>query len=416
MTSNSEYRSGWTTVPLSSVCDVRDGTHESPKYHLRGVPLVTSKYMRDGKIYPHEAPLISPQDARRINSRSKVDRGDVLLSMIGTVGNAVLVSDVPDYCIKNMALLKPQNILPEFLIHFVNGPIFQRRVEDGSSGGIQSFISLGKLRSTLIDLPSLDEQRSIAAMLNDAERFIEDQKQLIAKKQAIKTGMMQQLLTGKMRMPGFDVPWKTITLGNHVNYVKNVALSRAQLDESSMVKYLHYGDIHTTKKLKINPSVQDMPRAKAELLGTARFLVKGDLVFADASEDPAGVGKSVEIVDVPENGVVPGLHTITARFDKTILADGFKAYLQFIPAFRDQLLRLAAGTKVLATNRSNISGIEIDLPGIKEQQAIARILDDADAEISALESRLEKAKAIKQGMMQELLTGKTRLVGEVVAS
>jgi len=113
---------------------------------------------------------------------------------------------------------------------------------------------------------------------------------------------------------------------------------------------------------------------------------------------------------VPSEGIVPGLHTIAARFDKAILADGFKAYLQFIPTFRNALLRLAAGTKVLATTRSYISSIIISLPDACEQRAIASVLADIDDELGVLQVRLNKAKAIKQGMMQELLTGRTRLL------
>ena len=102
-------------------------------------------------------------------------------------------------------------------------------------------------------------------------------------------------------------------------------------------------------------------------------------------------------------------------FDKRVLADGFKAYLQFIPTFRESLLRLAAGTKVLATTRSYISSIDLVLPSADEQRAIASVLTDADAEIAALQRRLESSRAVKQGMMQELLTGRARLVLEVAA-
>jgi type I restriction enzyme S subunit len=108
---------------------------------------------------------------------------------------------------------------------------------------------------------------------------------------------------------------------------------------------------------------------------------------------------------------VAGLHTIAARFEKSVLADGFKAYLQFCPAFRDHLRRLAAGTKVYATNRTHITSVEIQLPRIDEQTAIATVLSDMDAEIAALERRRDKTRAIKQGMMQQLLTGQTRLPG-----
>ena len=97
------------------------------------------------------------------------------------------------------------------------------------------------------------------------------------------------------------------------------------------------------------------------------------------------------------------------RFDKQVLADGFKAYLQFIPLFRQHLRRLVAGTKVYATNRAHIASAEITLPDVKEQAAIATILSDMDAELAALDARLTKTRALKQAMMSELLTGKTRL-------
>jgi len=139
-------------------------------------------------------------------------------------------------------------------------------------------------------------------------------------------------------------------------------------------------------------------------------LAPGDLVFVDASEDLEGVGKSVEIIDVPNEGIVSGLHTIAARFDKAVLADGFKAYLQFCPQFIGTLRRLAAGTKVLATNRQHVASVKMELPCVAEQQAIATVLADMDTDIEALEHRRDKARQIKQGMMQQLLTGRVRLV------
>ncbi len=260
-----------------------------------------------------------------------------------------------------------------------------------------------------LSIPDLCEQQEIAAALTAADALIANLECLIAKKQEIKQGLMQQLLTGKTRIPGFADPWVDVRLGNHVTYVKTIALSRAQLDECSPLRYLHYGDIHTRVGVTLDAAQEPMPRAAANLTHNAGRLQPGDLVFADASEDPAGVGKSLEITGVPSEGAVPGLHTIAARFDKAVIADGFKAYLQFIPTFRDALLRLAAGTKVLATTRSYVSSITISLPGAAEQAAIAEVLTDAESEISALRARLVKANAVKVGMVQQLLTGRTRL-------
>ncbi len=133
------------------------------------------------------------------------------------------------------------------------------------------------------------------------------------------------------------------------------------------------------------------------------------MVFVDASEDLEGVGTSVEIAELENSAVVAGQHTIAARFDKSVLVDGFKCYLQFVPVFRDHLRQLAAGTKVLATNRAHIASVEMPIPSPDEQSAIAKVLTDMDVDLAALEARRDKTRALKQAMMQELLTGNTRL-------
>ncbi len=295
-----------------------------------------------------------------------------------------------------------------FLQYFFQSDDFKRQIDEHLGATINQ-ITNGSLKSFVVALPPMPEQQAITSRLQDADRLIDALGRIIAKKQAIKQGVMQQLLTGHTRVPGFGATWAEVKLGDHVTYVKTVALPRAQLDQTSPLRYVHYGDIHTRSRVTLDASTEAMPRAESRLTARAGTLRPGDLVFADASEDPAGVGKSVEIAGVPDEGVVPGLHTIAARFDKSVLADGFKAYLQFIPAFREALLRLAAGTKVLATTRSYISGITLSLPAVDEQQAIALILRDCEAEIDVLQTRLTKSRAIKTGMMQQLLTGRSRL-------
>lgn len=304
---------------------------------------------------------------------------------------------------------------PRYLAIYVQSAEYWEWVARTSVRSGQPGINGREYATLLVPTPDIAAQRVIAEAVGDVDCLIRTLERLIAKKQAIKQGVMQQLLTGRTRLPGFTGAWSYIGLGDHVSYVKTVALSRAQLDSTSPLKYLHYGDIHTRSSALLDAALEEMPRVSATLAGPAGLLQKGDLVFADASEDPAGVGKSVEISDVPNTAAVPGLHTIAARFDKSILADGFKAYLQYVPSFRDQLLRLAAGTKVLATTRTYISSIKLSLPGIGEQRAISGAILDADREIEALRQRLTKARAIKIGMMQQLLTGRTRLPVEAAS-
>ena len=278
------------------------------------------------------------------------------------------------------------------------------------AGSIHNTVYMPVFEKLKIPLPPLEEQASIASALIEVDALIAALEGMVAKKRDLKQAAMQHLLTGKTRLPGFSGEWEVKRLGDHVRFLKNGTLSRAQLAIDAPVKYLHYGDIHGSTSLWLRPKSAGMPCVDLELVAPLDRLEDGDLIFADASEDLDGVGKSIEIADCIETEVVSGLHTIAARFDKEVLADGFKAYLQFMPPFRDHLRSMAAGTKVLATNRKHIGSATLALPEPSEQVAIAEVLSDMDADLAALEAQAAKARAVKQGMMQELLTGRVRLV------
>lgn len=156
----------WKWVRFSDIIDVRDGTHDTPKYVLKGIPLVTSKNLVSGKIDFDTAKLISEEDAATINMRSEVNTGDILFAMIGTIGNPVLVKKDREFCIKNMALFKPiDNHLFDmsYLLLFLQKE--QEQMKKSASGGVQSFVSLKFLRNYLLPLPPLAEQKRIVEKL-----------------------------------------------------------------------------------------------------------------------------------------------------------------------------------------------------------------------------------------------------------
>lgn len=158
----------WKWVRFSDVLDVRDGTHDTPKYVTSGIPLVTSKNLVDGKIDFDTTKLISQEDAQAINLRSAVDDGDILFAMIGTIGNPVLVKKDREFCIKNMALFKAINkdlFDMKYLLLFLQNE--QHVMKKKASGGVQSFVSLKFLRNYLLPLPPLAEQKLIVAKLEE---------------------------------------------------------------------------------------------------------------------------------------------------------------------------------------------------------------------------------------------------------
>ena len=404
------------TTKIGSGITPRGG---SAVYKTAGRPFVRSQNVGWGNLRLDDLAYID-EVTHSTFPATQIRAGDVLLNITGaSIGRSAVATRELDGGNVNQHVceirLKPGRMDPRFVNAFLLSQSGQSQINMFQAGGNRQGLNFQQVGSIEVpDLP-IGQQRAIGSASHNADDLIATLERLIAKKQAIKQGMMQQLLTGRTRLPGFTGEWADIRLGDHVSYVKTVALSRAQLDTKSPLKYLHYGDIHTRSSVILDSASEEMPRASAKLAARAGLLQCGDLVFADASEDPAGVGKSVEIVSTPNTGVVPGLHTIAARFDKSVLADGFKAYLQFIPSFRDQLLRLAAGTKVLATTRSYISSITLTLPGVAEQKAIAEALHDSEREIEALRVRLSKAQSIKTGMMQQLLTGRSRLPVEAAS-
>ena len=259
-------------------------------------------------------------------------------------------------------------------------------------------------------LPPLPEQRAIAAALSDVDALIERLDALIAKKRAVKTATMQRLLTGQQRLPGFSAPWTTKRLGEVFDLLQTANNSRKDLFDHGDIAYIHYGDIHTFTKSHLDVQRDRLPFIDAAKVQNAARLQNGDLVMVDASEDYEGVGKSIEVSGLNEHTAVAGLHTFLLRGDDTYLADGFKGYMQHMSDVKDGLHRIATGTSVYGISKTKIKDIDLRLPPVEEQKAIATILSDMDAETEALEARRDKTQALKQGMMQELLTGRTRLV------
>ncbi len=146
---------GWPVDKFGNVFDVRDGTHDSPSYVSSGFPLITSKNIKNGEIDMLDVNYISKEDYELINRRSKVDVGDILMPMIGTIGNPAIVRDEPLFAIKNVALIKlGRSSLPaEFVLALLNGPLLEAAVQQKSRGGTQKFLGLGDIRDLNCYLP-----------------------------------------------------------------------------------------------------------------------------------------------------------------------------------------------------------------------------------------------------------------------
>lgn len=160
-----EIPDNWVWCRLGECLDVRDGTHDTPKYVRNGIPLITGKNISGGKLEFENIKFISKADAEKINSRSKVDVNDILFAMIGSIGNPIIVEDEREFCIKNLALFKNINNLLNMNYMLIFFLYIQESLKTQASGGVQKFISLDYFRKLLVPLPPLVEQERIVQQI-----------------------------------------------------------------------------------------------------------------------------------------------------------------------------------------------------------------------------------------------------------
>lgn len=223
--------SEWKKVRLGEVCDVRDGTHASPKEASSGRLLLTSKNLIGGRLSFEKSYLISNDDADEIDRRSKVDQWDVLFSMIGTVGEIAVVKENPEFAIKNVGLFKTNGNkeLAHWVYYYFRSPIGKMQVYERLQGTTQQYITLGQLREFPIPLPPLPTQRKIAAVLGALDDKIENNRKICANLEAQAQAIFKSWFVDFEPFGGkMPQGWKMGKLGDVVDTVLGGTPSRTE--------------------------------------------------------------------------------------------------------------------------------------------------------------------------------------------
>jgi type I restriction enzyme S subunit len=402
----------WKVKRLGELASVSSGgtpSRSNPRYWNGDIPWVTTSELDFHTIT--EVEQFITKEGLENSAARLLPPGTLLMALYGQGKTRGKISVLGTQASTNQACAAISlnlNISQEYIFHFLASNYGS--IRNLSNTGNQENLNGSIVRSIPILLPPEAEQRAIAMALNDVDALIGTLDQLIAKRRDLKQAAMQQLLTGQHRLPGFTGDWKVRRFGDLFQFLNTANNPRADLSTFGTVGYIHYGDIHTTTSAFLDCSESSSPFIAKERAAGIPFVEDGDLVMADASEDYVGIGKCIEVQKIRGRKIVAGLHTFLLRGNKELLADGFKGYLQFIPSLKAALIRFATGISVYGVSKNNVRSVEVELPKPDEQTAIATVLSDMDAEIAALERRRDKTRALKQGIMQELLTGRTRLV------
>ena len=336
--------------------------------------------------------------------RTQLQQHDVLISITADIGIASYIDQkvpAPAYINQHIALVRfdQSKTCGKFISYFLASEKPQKLFRASTDTGAKAGMSLHTVQQIQVALPPLFEQEAIAEALSDADALIESLDQLIAKKRDLKQGAMQELLTGKKRLPGFGGEWEVRRLGELADIDPEQLGSETRPNYE--FKYISLEDVdwgslrgHAPQVFSSSPSrARRKLRCDDLLVSTVRPNLKSHLWFRESSADwVCSTGFSV--VRCREQFSKPGY--IFAH----LFADGIAK----------QIETLLTGSNYPAINSREVRQLMVPVPTIDEQTAIASILSDMDTELAGLQSRLAKARQVKQGMMQELLTGRIRLL------
>ena len=375
----------WEVRNLSDVSrKITDGDHVTPMRTSQGYYLLSARNVLNGRIDVSDVDYVGVAEYQRMKQRCGPEAGDILISCSGTIGRVTVVP-VGFECVlvRSAALAKIEPELADgvFLQFWLQGSKAQWQIASSVNQGAQPNLFLNHIERLLCPRPPLPEQRAIATALSDVDGLLGGLDRLIAKKRDLKQAAMQQLLTGQTRLPGFHGKWEVKRLGEICRI--------------------------TTGKKDVN---EGNPNGQFPFFTCSRSHTYSDSYSFDT-----------EAILIAGNGEVGNLHYFKGKFEayqRTYILSEFTAHIRYLwqqlnARLADALGLGKIGSSIPYIKKENLVDFEFNSPlDTAEQSAIAEVLTEMDGELAALEQRREKTRALKQAMMQELLTGRIRLVGK----
>lgn len=396
----------WKTTTIGKFLDFKNGLNKGKEFFGTGTPIVN--YM---DVYKKRGLHVNDIKGRVTLSRDEIKRfqvrkGDVFFTRTSETPEevgypSVMLNDITDCVFSGFVLRgRPQNDLFDikYCQYAFFTPEIRKAIMSGCTYTTRALTNGQQLSAIELPLPEKSEQRAIAAVLSDADTYIEALEKLITKKRAIKRGTMQELLTGKRRLPGFSDKWVERKLGETGEIVTGATPATAVNEYwNGNILWVTPTDI-TDKK-----DIQNVERKISEF-GLSKIC-----------ELPPNTLLVTCIASIGKNGILRTRGATNQQINAIIPYDEYDVdFLYYLIEINELVLESKAGitaTKIIS--KTEFAEIKVKFPPTKSEQiAIATILSDMDAEIDALSEKLNKAKHIKQGMMSELLTGRIRLIQE----
>lgn len=396
----------WEATKLGELASFRTGPfgsalHKSD-YTNDGVPVVNPMHIVDGQIVPTMTMTVTESAATKLaDFRLKLD--EIVIGRRGDMGRCAVVrkNHVGWLCGTGSMIVRPTDgVDAAFLQRVLSSPSVVSSIENSSVGSTMVNLNQGTLSGLVVQRPPLPEQRAIATALSDVDALLSKLDELIAKKRNLKLAAMQQLLTGKTRLPGFSGAWAVKRIGDFTDCTAGGTPSTAlSAYWGGTIRWMSSGELNLKMVNDTEGRITDLG-----LKNSSTKMIPSNCVLVGL----AGQGKT--------RGTV-AMNTVELCTNQSIAAifpsnSYVSAYLYYnLDSRYDELRSLSTGDGGRGgLNLKIIRSVSVPFPSVDEQTAIAAVLTDMDAELAALEAGRDKTRALKQGMMQELLTGRIRLV------
>jgi len=392
---------GWEIKKFGEVYDVRDGTHDSPKYVKEGYALITSKNLKNDSLNYDKVKYITEQDYININKRSKVDIGDILFAMIGTIGNPIVIKNEPDFAIKNVALFKvSKNQDSYFLKYYLDSSTVIDRMFKDAKGATQKFVGLSYLRNFKIPLPPLPEQQRIVSILDKAFAAIDQAK--ANAEQNLKTAkeLFESYLQGVFEKKGDD--WEETLLKEVCELKSGTTISPKLERNEGDVLYIKVGDMNLpNNEIEINTSTRFVNSNEIKL---RQIIPEGSIIFPKRGGAIATNKKrkivSPTIVDLNTMAIIP-----SSRIDKDYFFHWFQLF---------DLMSISNGANIPQINNYSFDEVYIPFPkSLEVQQIIVRQLDSLRDETQKLEAvyqtKMDDLEELKKSILQKAFAGELNM-------